>query len=610
MELKDNQGKSSSKVDDSLIATVYVAAPLLENYTLAIVGENELLGEWKKHKGHFEKLYQINEDIYIFQGKIPVPSIPGSPFKFAHFNTIEKKIVLEGEGKTDNRTDELLPGSTNFFLFKLKSKLIFGKLFRFLSFFQKSETKEKIAGEFFNTLFDHTCRNILPDWDTAYEFVGESLWKIQQAVGDCTSDGFRKFINQRCENPEQKIRFDQLLLLIIAAKKLDLPLRNSMMAAIQTNCKEISLYLHSSFKLFKRNLPGFLSVMEHFVQYAEPDLSDFWWILFHINHPEGKLAKYDCQKVSKSILTTLQEIPEVLLSNENVASRVVDYLAHWNEVNELHRKLQPILAVNVNYQQLINTLLLQKFLIHKTEMSDMEEILRSDFLNIAYQSKIRTDSNHPHSACGALFEDAIRKIFSQKLSDVIRLTRHVPDYLLPGVIPVVENVVNQKIKSISNFNTADYTYFAQLDPNQLNNFRTTKQMIEGKLLEMTRKQLESGFFQSVPSLRLILLVLSETTDLPLLDRPKVVDLQKTLSLDRLPQNYLQNLHCVIKLPNVSVDQTLKQYRKGKTKEIVERLENHFDHLDEILNQVKNRLVPLVELTSLNACFIFRLLYLS
>jgi hypothetical protein len=47
-----------------------------------------------------------------------------------------------------------------------------------------------------------------------------------------------------------------------------------------------------------------------------------------------------------------------------------------------------------------------------------------------------------------------------------------------------------------------------------------------------------------------------------------------------------------------VDTTLKPYRKGSTKSIVEQLENHFDQLDEIVKKIQNRQVPLIELSSL------------
>lgn len=74
--------------DSPMLATVYVAAPLLQNFCLVVIGSDKLLGAWEQPQGNFEPLLQISEDICIFQGVIPVPSFSGSPLKFVHFNTV------------------------------------------------------------------------------------------------------------------------------------------------------------------------------------------------------------------------------------------------------------------------------------------------------------------------------------------------------------------------------------------------------------------------------------------------------------------------------------------------------------------------------------------
>lgn len=87
------------------------------------------------------------------------------------------------------------------------------------NFVQKSETKQKIAVEFFNIMFDHIIRNIMPNWDGAYEFIGDSLEQIQRASVNCTTDGFLEFLNQRFQKSKQ-LDFDRLLLLVVAASKI------------------------------------------------------------------------------------------------------------------------------------------------------------------------------------------------------------------------------------------------------------------------------------------------------------------------------------------------------------------------------------------------------
>lgn len=74
-------------------------------------------------------------------------------------------------------------------------------------------------------------------------------------------------------------------------------------------------------------------MLENLAQHADPD---FWWILFRINRHEEKLKTFGHVRVFESTLKTLREIPEVLLNNEAVAARVVDYLIRWNDIDELY----------------------------------------------------------------------------------------------------------------------------------------------------------------------------------------------------------------------------------------------------------------------------------
>jgi transcription termination factor NusB len=55
-----------------------------------------------------------------------------------------------------------------------------------------------------------------------------------------------------------------------------------------------------------------------------------------------------------------------------------------------------------------------------------------------------------------------------------------------------------------------------------------------------------------------------------------------------------------------VDKILKPFRKGETKDVVEKLENHFDQLDEILNKVQSRSIPLIDFAVLQVFCMFLL----
>jgi hypothetical protein len=80
-----------TKMQESpLMATVFIAAPLVKNHDLKIIGQDKHLGEWEKPQGEFEIILQISTNIFIFKGTVPIPALPGSKFKFVH---VRLKIV-------------------------------------------------------------------------------------------------------------------------------------------------------------------------------------------------------------------------------------------------------------------------------------------------------------------------------------------------------------------------------------------------------------------------------------------------------------------------------------------------------------------------------------
>uniref|UniRef100_A0A0P4YE06 AAA+ ATPase domain-containing protein n=2 Tax=Daphnia magna TaxID=35525 RepID=A0A0P4YE06_9CRUS len=626
---KTKSNTEAHSMTDQWTATVFIAAPLVKNHDLAIVGEDQHLGKWKQPKGKFERFVQIGTDLYIFKGIVPVPSGDKPNFKFVHVNDADNKIEYEGEGTWDNRTEELLPGSWNFFVFKPKPKSMVAKFWEGLrALLHKSETKEKIAYNFFRTVFDHTLEIILPDWDSAMEFISECLVKVRQAIGTQSSEGFHQFLNKWFENPELQVNFDQLFLLIVGACKMEV-YSTKMKQILELNSKEFSLYLHN-FGSVKRKRQDLQTILERIAFYAG---RDFWWILFRITRHSEAVRKFKPQEVSESILKTLQEIPEVLLENPDSRNRVVDHLVRWTEIDEIYFNLLPVFEKNANYQKILESLLLQRLFALKTSVEDVMKILRSEFMKMAYQNisvpsrgspetknnnsnitdlltsanlaqaassnSVAYESSHLNRSLSQerlLFEEAIRTVFNRKLSDAAKVACCIPDYMLPIATPIVENVVFQKLKTYSNFSRDDYRYFGQLDDNCFKNFPQAKEKISAKLLKMTVDHVKSGSFQDIPTTKLIMLGLAEKKDIPFLERAKVMDLQKAMS--RLPRKFFNNLHATVKKSGTSVEKTLKPYRKGATKAIVEQLENHFDLLEEILNRVRNRRVPLIELASL------------
>ena len=145
-------------------ATVFIAAPLVKNHYLAITGEDEILGKWKHPRGKFEAILEVNKDLYIFKGIVPIPLRTNSMFKFVNVSMTDEHIEYEGEGPGDNRREELLPDSWNFFVFKpKKTKSWVGKFWEGLTkYMLKPETKESIAEEFFNIVFNYALENVIP----------------------------------------------------------------------------------------------------------------------------------------------------------------------------------------------------------------------------------------------------------------------------------------------------------------------------------------------------------------------------------------------------------------------------------------------------------------
>lgn len=585
--------------DSTMTATVYLAAPLLENHTLAVTGENALLGKWKTPKGSFKEISKISNDIYIFEGLVPIPSQPGTPFKFVQVDS-NGKISYEGQGHHDNRNDELLPGSINFFIFKIKpNKSFIGKFVDGVSkFFLLSEGgAEKITAEFYHITFNHVLKHLMADWDSALEFVQESMEKIRQTVkGNKNNDGFRIFLNQQILHRETKITCDELFILITGVLQIGVYSQN-LKDLLNNKSRDFSLYLHE-FRNFKRRKSDFQLLLGKLAQEAGPN---FWWILFRLDNTEERLKSFGRNKMSETILKTLQVIPQVLLDDPRVASKVMDYLVKCNDVDGLYANFLPVFDENANYQPLLEELLLEKLLLHKTDYGECKALLNSDFLKKEITSCLPNDStNQRLSTKNTLLEELICGVFNQKLSNIVRLASSTPDYLLPTIVRIVESGVKAKLLATTNLSREDYRYFAQLEDRLLDPFPETKKGIHEKLMTTTREHMKSGSFQSIPSEKLILLALSERTDIPFLDRPKIVDLKK--SINRLPTKFFHNLYAALKKPTISLEKSLKPHRKGETKNVVERLENHFDHLGDILNKAKSLQVPLLEIANLQVRF--------
>lgn len=97
-------------------------------------------------------------------------------------------------------------------------------------------------------------------------------------------------------------------------------------------------------------------------------------------------------------------------------------------------------------------------------------------------------------------------------------------------------------------------------------------IIDDAFLRNTSQELDSGSFQNVLSLELILRGLAKRLDdhVPFLERPPLTDLQN--SITKLPQNFFNNLHAVVKFSD------LQAHQKEDTKDVIEAVQKRMPGL--------------------------------
>jgi hypothetical protein len=368
------------------------------------------------------------------------------------------------------------------------------------------------------------------EWDDAFEFLDNGLEKIRRTLGsDVLINGFKHFFNRWIQEPELQINFDRLFLLLVGACKLNVYFEEMRPANERMETKEFYLYLHN-FSHLKRKQEDLLAVFEFIARHGG---SNFWWIFFRINRHSVKFANYPKHEVSKSLLKTLREIPQVLLDDQEHASRVVDYLVrYWIDIDELYDRLGTILTENAKYQPLLDSLLLHHLVRDKSNRPYSKMIICSKFMKKVFQS----------AAIGKdIFGESVKMIFNNKeFLDVIKLALEAPDYMLPIITPIVELNVSQK----ETFTKEEILFFSShLEKDLFNHCPQAKQKIEHKLLDAAIDSVKLGNFRDVKSVKRILLALAKNSPemkIPFLTCPEIVDLKKAVA--SLPQRFFRILH--------------------------------------------------------------------
>ena len=628
-----------------MTATVFIAAPFLKNHSLGITGENAHLGEWTRVYGTFKVVEKINRTTSIYEGSVPVPSVLGSPFKFVHVNSVTREMTFEGKAPSDNRCDELLPGAISFFIYKTNtgdgtdktSSSFMEKIYDVSKFiFGKSETKQEavqVAIKFYDIIFQYVMKNLKEDPDAAYDFIEDSLKSVRNLPlnFDVITGSFQIFLNKRLQtrlrNRREKmpakefIDFEELLFLLVGVCEMGVIFSKDLKEIIIQRNQDFSIYLNGCRKFNRRSLE-FGRLREAIAN--QVGLHHFGWMLFHSPCYQEELRRFDSNEVLESIAYTFKEIPNVFLTEPEVTSRVMKYLVtRFKRIDDFYACLLPVFHRNANYEPQLNRLLLQKLLNHKTiSLDDCTILLQSDFLLKKLEELLKKKTRSPNADPEKQFvidpddflKELIVKLFDNKqLSDILTLVSHIPHDLLPVFVPVVENAVEKRLTGFSYLNVDYYlsSYHHLFESKLLDNFPKSKQMIRSKFLTTTRKHLKTGSFQSIPSLRLVLLGLSERTDIPFLKRPAIKDLQD--AVNRQPRKFFQNLHAAILQKPLSksslstVETILKPFEKGVTKDVVERLLDHFDQIERIITLINSMKISLFELESFQVkiCYYFK-----
>lgn len=569
-------------------ATVYLAAPTGKK--LAIAVRDESLQGWNKPQGYFTLFKDIETGYGVFKGVVPIHLNSFTAFRFVQLDSCDQIVRYEGDADRDDHFDELLPDGMYFFIFK-ESKgglLNQGKQFLAEKFRFRAKTEKKILTEFLKISFKHAIDQI-SSWDSAIDIIKDCQEKLERLKCAELTGCIKKFVSDRLDpSGVQPVNLDRLLLLIIGVHdtiKNNFP--KDLKHFLESYAEPFSLYLYQ-FGNLKRNGDLILQVFESIGVQGGPGYS---WIPFCFHFPDCNNIRENPKLVGDALIKNMSAMPEALLSKETVTSRVINFLTLHNDLDDINDRLLPIICQKAEYQNLVDRHLLRSVLDQAKTTDESARVLRSRFLKRISDGPVTDEES-----LKAFFSD----LFNKKPSDVIKLaslSREWPESVLNFVKPIVETMINKKVQMPTlQLNNDDYQYFALLDSSMLVDFPEALRKIDEICMKMSKDHVRFGYFQNVPSLKLILRCLAEM-DYPVLflEQSSFEDLQKIVNT--LPQNFLQNLDKTLKNPAL-FDRNLNIHKNGETKNMARRVEKHSDMITEILEKVRRRSIPLVEIKRL------------
>jgi len=586
-------------------ATVYLAVANKSKYKLAVVGESR---GWGNPKGSFEIISESTPEcsLAIFKGTIPIPFYTPSAFKFVQ---LSNKIKYEGDGRKDDRRDELLPNSTHFFIFKERPKQVTKKVKQLIQrgpIYREYEIRLIII-KFLNIAFNlASLEKEKSDWDTAFDVLKDCLEKIQvlgkrNELHDC----LRQFITDSLEwdNPA-RLALDNLLLMILSANLTQIALPGQLIDNLLIQGSAFSLYLYDFPKL-KRNEDIYAKVLESLISFqSSPNAADYYWIPFLFNRQNQLTSYANLNEVQNALIKAIVVNPDPFLFKQYTAARVGTFLLYSRDIDDIYSRFEPLInkPKNLHHKRTIENAFLISLMKSKRNADDWKKILCSRFLEKINQGELDNNPDinpeiYQKSESGYIsLKIFFESLFSQELPLLVELACSTPAHLLGSVKPVVEFCAQTKIEELfKNFKQVDYERFSMLESTKLDNFPDTKKKIEDKCICISNDYARKGLFQNIPSLKFILQSLADMGNVPFLEQPSYVDLQRAMQI--LPLNFLKNLHIVIlgKSPDLG---DLKQYRNGKTRDVVDKIKRHIELIKKMIVNVRNYSVPLSQAASL------------
>jgi len=568
-----------------ITTTIYLAAPT--GCRLAFTGEDV---DWRNSQASFETVKDINPDTGIFRGTVPVPFRLGSPFKFV---LVDPNGTIKYE---DDRNDELLPDSTYFFVVKsirdAHSQIALQNATegeeKVVQRNQPKEMHQKILVEFLHIAFDVAIGKVSLNWDSTLDVLSDYLQKLRSLQSDEAQfrGSFSKFVDGRLQFSELPINCDHIVLLVAGAYLTNCTFTKTFKDILMKNAASFSRYLSELLPNVQQNQGLVFKLMETLIDQGG---ADFYWIPFHFKQECSTLKDVPLKEVCNALINTMQVSPELLLEKETIASQVTRFLLKCGDLDDIYDRLRPLFVKTPRYKTLMDGLLLIALMDHEKNVpvDSLIQLLCSGYLKELCEQESR-DNDSPSSN-----KDALKTFFSslfkwKSFTEIIQLACSTPNYLMKFVIPFVELSFKKKIESLS---YEDYKYFADSEPTLIAKFPEIHKNIVSTFLRMLSKDLDTGSFENIRNVDLVLRGLAKRLDtIPFLERSSLISLQK--SIHAMPRHFFKNLHICVK------GKILKAQRKGATEDVVEAVERHIKLVDEIVVSVKSQLILLKDVANL------------